>query len=156
MNTERHDGAHILNLHKPVAGYVLVEGEDENVLMESWNVLNGLLNACGLGTQRENSERVLGEYGDDKVNENGSEPAFAWKESGKEFRNPLPPVHPTEIRTSISSSSAVELNTTSALANYTTEVALGHKKKKIYLGTHPIARLSAFKHNTTAPSININ
>nr|CAD7437948.1 unnamed protein product [Timema bartmani] len=32
-----------------------------------------------------------------------------------------PPVHPTEIRTSISPSSAVELNTTSALANYTTE-----------------------------------
>nr|CAD7409340.1 unnamed protein product [Timema poppensis] len=32
-----------------------------------------------------------------------------------------PPVHPTEVRTSISSSSAVELNTTSALANHTTE-----------------------------------
>nr|CAD7610196.1 unnamed protein product [Timema genevievae] len=31
-------------------------------------------------------------------------------------------VHPTEIRTSISPSSAVELNTTSALANYATEV----------------------------------
>nr|CAD7259195.1 unnamed protein product [Timema shepardi] len=32
-----------------------------------------------------------------------------------------PPVHPTEIRTSISPSSAFELNTTSALANYATE-----------------------------------
>nr|CAD7587801.1 unnamed protein product [Timema genevievae] len=32
-----------------------------------------------------------------------------------------PPVHPTEIRTSISPSSAVGLNTTSALASYTTE-----------------------------------
>nr|CAD7440641.1 unnamed protein product [Timema bartmani] len=32
-----------------------------------------------------------------------------------------PPVHPTEIRTSISTFSAVELNTTSALANYATE-----------------------------------
>nr|CAD7201387.1 unnamed protein product [Timema douglasi] len=32
-----------------------------------------------------------------------------------------PPVHPTEIRTSISPSSAVELSTTSALANYATE-----------------------------------
>nr|CAD7575059.1 unnamed protein product [Timema californicum] len=32
-----------------------------------------------------------------------------------------PSVHPTEIRTSISPSSAVELNTTSALANYATE-----------------------------------
>nr|CAD7401308.1 unnamed protein product [Timema cristinae] len=31
------------------------------------------------------------------------------------------PVHPTEIRTSISPSSAVGLNTTSALANYATE-----------------------------------
>nr|CAD7426067.1 unnamed protein product [Timema monikensis] len=35
--------------------------------------------------------------------------------------HPLPPVHPTKIQTSISSSSAVELNTTSALANYATE-----------------------------------
>nr|CAD7570570.1 unnamed protein product [Timema californicum] len=32
-----------------------------------------------------------------------------------------PPVHPTEIRTPISPSSAVDLNTTSALANYATE-----------------------------------
>nr|CAD7200575.1 unnamed protein product [Timema douglasi] len=36
-----------------------------------------------------------------------------------------PPVHPTEIRTSISPSSAVELNTTSALANYATEAGAG-------------------------------
>nr|CAD7259921.1 unnamed protein product [Timema shepardi] len=35
-----------------------------------------------------------------------------------------PPVHPTEIRTSISPSSVVELNTTSALANYATEAVL--------------------------------
>nr|CAD7425501.1 unnamed protein product [Timema monikensis] len=35
-----------------------------------------------------------------------------------------PPVHPTKIRTSISQSSAVELNTTSALANYATEAGL--------------------------------
>nr|CAD7194005.1 unnamed protein product [Timema douglasi] len=33
-------------------------------------------------------------------------------------------VHPTEIRTSISPSSVVELNTTSALANYATEAVL--------------------------------
>nr|CAD7598051.1 unnamed protein product [Timema genevievae] len=38
-----------------------------------------------------------------------------------------PPVHPTEIRTSISPSSAVELNTTSALANYATE-AVGYPR----------------------------
>nr|CAD7575541.1 unnamed protein product [Timema californicum] len=37
-------------------------------------------------------------------------------------------VHPTEIRTSISPSSAVELNTTSALANYATEA--GHIIKR--------------------------
>nr|CAD7409798.1 unnamed protein product [Timema poppensis] len=36
-----------------------------------------------------------------------------------------PPVHPTKIRTSISLSSAVELNTTSALANYATEAGIG-------------------------------
>nr|CAD7455802.1 unnamed protein product [Timema tahoe] len=36
-------------------------------------------------------------------------------------REKPPPVHPTEIRTSISPSSAVELNTTSALTNYATE-----------------------------------
>nr|CAD7405519.1 unnamed protein product [Timema poppensis] len=53
-----------------------------------------------------------------------SEPAFAWKESGKPFRNKPHPVHPTEIRTSITPSSAVELNMTSALANNATEA--GH------------------------------
>nr|CAD7202274.1 unnamed protein product [Timema douglasi] len=37
------------------------------------------------------------------------------------MREKPPPVHPTKIRTSISLSSAVELNTTSALANYATE-----------------------------------
>nr|CAD7463255.1 unnamed protein product [Timema tahoe] len=55
------------------------------------------------------------------VTDIGSEPAFAWRESGKPFRKNHPPVHPTEIRTSISPSSAVELNTTSALANYANE-----------------------------------
>nr|CAD7589150.1 unnamed protein product [Timema genevievae] len=54
----------------------------------------------------------------------GSEPTFAWRESGKPFRKNHPTVHPTEIRTSISPSSAVELNTTSALANYATEAGL--------------------------------
>nr|CAD7427748.1 unnamed protein product [Timema monikensis] len=37
------------------------------------------------------------------------------------LREKPPPVHPTEIQTSISPSSAVELNTTSALTNYATE-----------------------------------
>nr|CAD7197297.1 unnamed protein product [Timema douglasi] len=40
------------------------------------------------------------------------------------------PVHPTEIRTSISPSSAVELNTTGALPNYATEAELCSKKDK--------------------------
>nr|CAD7592187.1 unnamed protein product [Timema genevievae] len=48
----------------------------------------------------------------------GLGPYFIKRKRGKEKP---PPVHPTEIRTSISPSSAVELNTTSALANYATE-----------------------------------
>nr|CAD7575868.1 unnamed protein product [Timema californicum] len=44
----------------------------------------------------------------------------SWTKCGNSKEKP-PPVHPTEIRTSISPSSAVELNTTSALANNTTE-----------------------------------
>nr|CAD7452722.1 unnamed protein product [Timema tahoe] len=58
-----------------------------------------------------------------KVEFRGGEPAFAWREIGKSFREKPPPVHPTEIRTSISPSSAVELNTTSALANYAPEAS---------------------------------
>nr|CAD7194233.1 unnamed protein product [Timema douglasi] len=41
----------------------------------------------------------------------------------KTIKEKPPPVHPTEIRISISPSSAVELNTTSALANYATEAS---------------------------------
>nr|CAD7401318.1 unnamed protein product [Timema cristinae] len=41
----------------------------------------------------------------------------------KTIQEKPPPVHPTEIRTSISPSSAVELNTTSGLANYATKAA---------------------------------
>nr|CAD7458884.1 unnamed protein product [Timema tahoe] len=49
-------------------------------------------------------------------------PAFARMESEKPFRErKKKTVHPTEIRTWISSTSAVELNTTSALTNYATE-----------------------------------
>nr|CAD7400740.1 unnamed protein product [Timema cristinae] len=46
------------------------------------------------------------------------------KEPLKPLLDKLFEVHPTEIRTSISPSSAVELNTTSTLANYATEAAL--------------------------------
>nr|CAD7592893.1 unnamed protein product [Timema genevievae] len=41
-------------------------------------------------------------------------------------------VHPTETRTSISPSSAVELNTTSALANYATEAGYFEKPKETF------------------------
>nr|CAD7433230.1 unnamed protein product [Timema monikensis] len=58
----------------------------------------------------------------------GNGPAFTWRESGKPFSTPPPPVHPTEIRTSIYPSSAVEqVNTTSALANYATEAGENFK-----------------------------
>nr|CAD7571379.1 unnamed protein product [Timema californicum] len=49
-----------------------------------------------------------------------------------ENREKPPPVNQTEIRTSISPSSAVELNTTSALANYATEEARGKRPFKIW------------------------
>nr|CAD7423355.1 unnamed protein product [Timema monikensis] len=70
----------------------------------------------------------------------GSEPAFAWRESGKPFRKNHPPVHPTEIRTSISPSSSVELNTTSALANYANE-----NRINVHVGWMPDA-LSLIHH----------
>nr|CAD7255730.1 unnamed protein product [Timema shepardi] len=57
-----------------------------------------------------------------------------------------PPVHPTEIRTSISPSSAVKLNTTSALANYATEAGITQFTVSGSLYT----RLSA-KGNTPPP-----
>nr|CAD7429265.1 unnamed protein product [Timema monikensis] len=63
-----------------------------------------------------NTTSALANY----ATEAGSERALAWRESGKPFRNP-PPVYPTEIQTSISPSSAVGLNTTSASANHATE-----------------------------------
>nr|CAD7462911.1 unnamed protein product [Timema tahoe] len=56
-----------------------------------------------------------------KVEFRGSEPAFASRESGKPYRKNHPPVHPTEIRTSISLPSVVYLNTIGALVNYATE-----------------------------------
>nr|CAD7394640.1 unnamed protein product [Timema cristinae] len=42
-------------------------------------------------------------------------------------------VNPTEIRTVISPSSAVELNTTSALANYATEAVTEHNSSDILM-----------------------
>nr|CAD7196996.1 unnamed protein product [Timema douglasi] len=44
----------------------------------------------------------------------------------------LHPVHPTEIRTSISPSSTAELNTTSALANYATEAGRSPRKPGLF------------------------
>nr|CAD7568426.1 unnamed protein product [Timema californicum] len=51
-------------------------------------------------------------------------------------------VHPTEIRTSISPSSAVELNTTRALANYATEAGGSPQKDPI------------IRHSTSSPGSN--
>nr|CAD7394577.1 unnamed protein product [Timema cristinae] len=73
---------------------------------------------CGFtGNPIDKCERgILRWFGD--VERMSVDPVMEQIYEGRE--NP-PPVHPTEIRTSISSSSAVELNTTSALANYATE-----------------------------------
>nr|CAD7568034.1 unnamed protein product [Timema californicum] len=59
----------------------------------------------------------------DLHNNSHSEPPFRlFRDEGKTYlMEKPPPVHPTEIRTSISPSSAVDLNTTSALANYAPE-----------------------------------
>nr|CAD7571813.1 unnamed protein product [Timema californicum] len=70
-------------------------------------------------------------------------------------------VHPTEIRTSISPSSAVELNTTSALANYATEAAISSNnyssllKKRLTGGKKSLkgAKTSeAYKQTLTLPT----
>nr|CAD7206055.1 unnamed protein product [Timema douglasi] len=80
---------------------------------------------------------------------------FIKRENGegrKEANEKPPPVHPTEIRTSISPSSAVELNTTSALANYATEAVdtaseMEEKGESLnqnefdYRADHPVCRL---------------
>nr|CAD7203762.1 unnamed protein product [Timema douglasi] len=62
-----------------------------------------------------------------------------------------PPAHPTEIRASISPSSAVELNTTSALANYATEAAC---LPKSYMKSHGRAddglEITAGRYSTSA------
>nr|CAD7568556.1 unnamed protein product [Timema californicum] len=65
---------------------------------------------------------ILSDYQRIRVENVGSEPAFVWEESVKPFRKDTPPVQPTEIQTLISLSSVFELNTTSALANYATEM----------------------------------
>nr|CAD7570903.1 unnamed protein product [Timema californicum] len=66
----------------------------------------------------------------------GSEPTFAWRESGKPFRKNHPQFTRPEIRTSISPSSTVELNTTSALANYATEAETMHHIMVLALQPH--------------------
>nr|CAD7596418.1 unnamed protein product [Timema genevievae] len=59
------------------------------------------------------------------------------------FRKNHPPVHPTEILTSISPSSAVELNTTGALANYATEAGLlGHGRRTVVPGFSVTIRIA--------------
>nr|CAD7575959.1 unnamed protein product [Timema californicum] len=100
----------------------------------------------------------------------GSEPAFALRESGKPFRKTLPPVHPTEIRTSISPSSAVELNTTSALANYATEagnhrdnimiqacMSMSQRRTQVtYFRPHPAQKHSPFLPLSLRPFLTLS
>nr|CAD7439233.1 unnamed protein product [Timema bartmani] len=77
-----------------------------------------------------------------KVDFRESEPAFAWREIGKPFRNP--PVHPTEIRTSISSSSAVKLNTKLAPQFIGSGHVEGEREKELVLESTKITfRLSS-------------
>nr|CAD7257132.1 unnamed protein product [Timema shepardi] len=64
------------------------------------------------------------------------------------FHEKTAPIHPTEIRTSISSSSAVKLNTTSTLANYVTEVGgkiqvLTQRSQEVFEGEMLGARIGA-------------
>nr|CAD7398505.1 unnamed protein product [Timema poppensis] len=74
-----------------------------------------------------------------------------------------PPVHPTEIRTSISPYSVVELNTTSALANYATEAAIfehqqtpdsASKDPKVQFLSHVNLKPVTCKENKTDPCKN--
>nr|CAD7414971.1 unnamed protein product [Timema poppensis] len=60
----------------------------------------------------------------------------------------LASVHPTEIRTSIYPSSAVELNTTSALANYATEAAATDESESD--NKKPRSKFSAAKSGTSS------
>nr|CAD7432018.1 unnamed protein product [Timema monikensis] len=59
-----------------------------------------------------------------------------------------PPVHQTEIRTSIFPSSAVKLNTTSALANYATKAAEIVKPQKEAVAKSEISVVPRKNHNT--------
>nr|CAD7443948.1 unnamed protein product [Timema bartmani] len=64
-----------------------------------------------------------------KVEYRGSEPAFAWKESGNPFRKNHSQLTRPRFEPRSLPSSAVELNTTSALANYATEAGFPAVKK---------------------------
>nr|CAD7198426.1 unnamed protein product [Timema douglasi] len=68
--------------------------------------------------QLGDNEEVLGAFNKKRFADLNQSPQVRMQEKP-------PPVHPTEIRISISPSSAVELNTTSALANYATEAGEG-------------------------------
>nr|CAD7196152.1 unnamed protein product [Timema douglasi] len=61
-----------------------------------------------------------------------------------------PNIHPTEIRTSISPSSAVELNTTSELANYATEVGITSEESTLNL------TITIFETSVLASRIPVN
>nr|CAD7570419.1 unnamed protein product [Timema californicum] len=71
--------------------------------------------------QSGSPERVMKKNGIGKVELEEVSPQFRGGRGEKHLGKNHPQVQPTEIRTSISPFSAVELNTTSALANYATE-----------------------------------
>nr|CAD7453070.1 unnamed protein product [Timema tahoe] len=64
-------------------------------------------------------------------------------------------VYPTEIRTSISPSSAVELNTTSALANYATEAAENVREINLSITIDQLPT-TALSHLTTEKTLGMN
>nr|CAD7579492.1 unnamed protein product [Timema californicum] len=74
------------------------------------------------------------------------------KDSTTKLKEKPPPVHPTEIRTSISPSSAVELNTTSALTNYATEAAT--RKPPIIFKLDP--EMTIMKLELKIPKVKVN
>nr|CAD7405950.1 unnamed protein product [Timema cristinae] len=94
------------------------------------------------------------EYTTKKADKQRSEPAFAWRESGKPFRKNQPQFIRPEIRTSISPYSAVELNTTSALANFATEAGYNDNHARMKRICHGCKTVEAREENRSADEVN--
>nr|CAD7572470.1 unnamed protein product [Timema californicum] len=94
----------------------------EHALSKFPNVKRVVYSTCSLNVE-ENEEVVEKALSYTKANPSNPQFRLASNLLKGSWEKP-PPVHPTEIRTSISPSSAVGLNTTSALANYAIEAGL--------------------------------